>query len=260
MRKYLPKEWSRRKALDAFYHLRKYLTAAITYGAFYIFGSEVAWAQVWNEKFDSRKHTDLVLTQNSNLNLLLQEAKESLKTAEGRHASISDKCKTLLALSSTILAFVSVLLPKTSIDLAWAKLLFFAVALLMMVSVILFAVFFGVRTGMRITITQQEAELGEDGFKTALINSYFRCATDQENQNDYLVEVFKVARFFFLSALTALVLLFAVNFFATPPTPRVKATSSDLRSNTNFLPTARGENGNQSTNSVFGAGLSGAKP
>lgn len=260
VRKCLPKEWSSRRALDAFYGFLKYVTTAITYGAFYIFGSEVTWVQMWNEKFDSRKHTDLVLAQDSNLDLLLQEAKESQKTAEARHASISDKCKTLLTLSSMILAFVSVLLPRTSIDLVWTKFLFFAVTLLMMVAVILFTVFFGVRTGMRITITQKEAEFDKDAFKKALINSYFQCATDQENQNDYLVEVFKVARFFFLSALMALVLLFAVNFFITSPAPQVKAKSGDLRSDTNFLQSAHGENSDQAAKIIPGPVPAGAKP
>jgi hypothetical protein len=239
------KKWSCRQALDGFYYFRACFTSTVVYTSFYLFGIEVTRKQVKAEKFDSRKHKDVDFTDQCDLDLLLQESKELVKGAEARSAAISDKCKTLLTLSSAILAFVGVVLPKFSIDSLWAKLLFALAASPMLVAAYLFAVFFGVRSGMRVTINQHEADLSGKDLKKALINSYRSCATNQENQSDYLAEVYRVARFFFLSSLMAMIFLLAANFSLSKPDDQARTIANQLRSDTNFVQSVQGVRGIQ---------------
>ena len=239
------KHWSWRRALDGFYEFRACCTTMVVYGAFYLFGIEVTWAQTKAENFNSRKHRDLEFSDQSDLDLLLQEAKGLVNGAEARSAAISDKCKTLLTLSSAILAFVGVILPKLSVDSLWTKIFFAIAASPMLVAAFLFAVFFGVRAGMRVTIDQHEAELAQKELKKSLINNFRHCATDQENRSDYLAEVYRVARFFFLSSLMALTILFTVNLFSSHPADQARAVASQLHGDTNFIQSVKGERGSQ---------------
>lgn len=235
------KNRSCRRALDEFYKFRACFTSTVVYTSFYLFGIEVTRKQVKTEKFDSRKHRDLDYTDQCDLCLLLQESKELVKGAEARSAAISDKCKTLLTLSSAILAFVGVVLPKFSMDSLLAKLVFALAASPMILAAFLFAVFFGVRQGMRVTVNQHEADLSGIDLKKALINSYRSCATDQENQSDYLAEVYRVARFFFLSSLMAMMFLFASNFFVSKPDDQARTIANLLSIDTNFVQSVQGK-------------------
>lgn len=235
--------WTLRKALDAFYQARALATTAIVYGAFYVYGTEVTWEQAKAEKFDSREHKDLESLRESQLEVLVQEAKTCLRASEERRTSLSDKCKTMLTLSSVLLAFMGAVLPKISMDSLWAKVFFLISALPMLIAVLLFAVFFGVRPAMRVDIRQDDADRKPDDLKRTLINDYRRCATAQENQSDYLVEVYNVARFFFLSSLLALVCLFSANLFLSAPGAQAKAVANQLLSDTNFVQNIRGERG-----------------
>jgi len=231
------------KILDKFYWLRKYFVTAITYLSIRLFGIEATWQQVWQESFDSFKHTNLDLSRAGDLSLIHAEAKECLKNSEARLAAITDKCKNLITLSSLLLTLVATLLTKGSTDSVLIRVLFFASGLAFFNAVVLLMVFFGVRAITTIDIEQNEANLPSDDFKKCLINIYFKCRTDLDNRTDYLVEVYKVARFFFLSAFTLLVLLFSLNLFLLSSHNLEKAVARELQTNTNFLQSIRGEKG-----------------
>jgi hypothetical protein len=230
--------------LDGFFWMRKYLVTAITYLSLRLFGSEITWSQLLNGNFDSKKHTDLNLDQAGDLSLILVEAKTCLKSSEARLLAITDKCKNLLALSSLLFTLVTVLLTKSPADSIWIRVLFLISALAFFDAVILLMVFFDVGVGMSIDITQCEISLPSDDFKKCLINLCFKCRTDLDNRTDYLVEIYKVARFFFLSAFTVLVLLFSINLFLFNSKDSAKAIALELRGDTNYLQSVRGEKGN----------------
>ena len=120
------KNCSPRRVLDGFYSLRRVVATAITYGSLYIFGSDVTWNELRDESFISSKHTDRTLPKGADLDLILGEAKDCLKTAQARRDGITDKCKTLLTLSSLLLAIVGILYPKTSFGSLVTQLLFLA--------------------------------------------------------------------------------------------------------------------------------------
>jgi len=232
-----------RKALDGFYRLRKVMTTAIAYASLYIFGSEVTWSDLWNEKFVSSTKTSRDLNGAKDLDLLLSEAKSYFATAETRRTAITDKCKTLLTLSSLLLTLVGVLLPKLPLSSAWLQILFFVAAAALLNAVILLAIFFGVRRDMTMCLDPEEVSLGKDDLRKVLINNYFQCQSDLDNQNDYLVEVYKAARFFFLSAFTLLVVVFSLNFFHDSQNEQAKAVAKALRGDNTFLQSVHGDKG-----------------
>ena len=94
---------------------------------------------------------------------------------------------------------------------------------------------------MTVHIDQKEATLPEKDLKKKLINSHLQCQTELDNRTDYLVEVYKVARFFFLSAFSLLVLTVGLNSLLTSPDAQAKAIAIELRADTNFVQSIRGE-------------------
>jgi hypothetical membrane protein len=171
------------------------------------------------------------------------EAKNSLQNAQERRDGVTDKCKTLLTLSSLLLTLIGILLLKTNFEMTWLRWLFLVPALAMLNAVVLLAVFFGIQTQMVIEISQSEIDLSGENLKKCLINLYFQCQTDLNNRTDYLVEIYKVSRFFFLSAFTTIVFLSLSSFFFVSPETTAKAVANQLETDTNFIQMVRGERG-----------------
>jgi hypothetical protein len=232
------------KALDWLHFFRKKVVTSITYLSFRLYATEVTWDEVNGEMFkDALKYEALTLSSSDNLDVLLVEARNSLKDAEARRSGITDKCKTLLTLSSVFLALAGFLLPKSLANSTWVALPFFLSALAFLNVIMLLVVFFGVRIIMTVHINQKEAALPPDELKKQLVNSNFQCQRELDNRTDYLVEVYKVARFFFLSAFTLLVVTVGVNSLLTSPDAQAKAIAKELRADTNFVQSIRGEKG-----------------
>jgi hypothetical protein len=179
------------------------------------------------------------------LDALLSEAKGCLKNSEARLAGVTDKSKNLLVLGSLLLTLVTTLLARGAFDSTLMRVCFVISALAFFDTVILLMVFFDVGVGMTIDITQQEAELKADDLKKCLINLYLRCMGTLDNRTDYLVELYKVARFYFLSAFTVLVSLLILNLLLVTPKKSANAVALELRSDTNFLQSVRGDTGQQ---------------
>lgn len=233
------------KMLDWFYWLRKWTVTAITYISVRFFGSESSWDELWNEKFNTFKHTNRDLSRAEDVSLILAEVKEGVKNSESRLAAITDKCKTLLTLSSLLLTFVALVFTKTSFDSIWMRIILLVSALAFFNAVILLLVILGVRTAMTTVIEQKEVDLPSRDFAKALINFLLQCQADLDNRTDYLVEVYKVARCFVLFAFTGLSLLLSLNLFFISPQDTAKVVASELRADTNFLQSVRGEKGDR---------------
>ena len=224
------------KGLDSFFRLRERLIRIIAYVSIRAYGSEVTWQQICEEKLSSNKYQYCNLDKIGDLNLILAEAKEMLKTSEDRREAVMDKCKTLLTVSSLLLALFGVLLPKSlAFDQYWLKFLFFSSMLLFFNTIVLLVEFVAVRPLMSISINQKEIDLSSENLKKNLINSNFLSIDDMDNRTDYLVEIYKAARFFFMSAFTVSVILFCANFFLQSPNSEAKAVVREIQTNTNFI-------------------------
>jgi hypothetical protein len=64
-----------------------------------------------------------------------------------------------------------------------------------------------------------------------------------DNRTDYLVEVYKAARFFFMSAFTVLVAVFCISFFVQSSDSQAKAVDSEFRSDRKFIQLIHGAKG-----------------
>lgn len=232
------------KLLDAFYYTRKWLVTAIVYLSLRLYGSETSFNSLWTGTFDSAKHSDLNLDKAGDLETLLNEAHESLSKADARRSVVTSKCNVLFTLSSLLLGVVGVLIPKAfAFSHVWMKCLFFLAMLAFVNVVVLLVFFFGVGNEMKVNISQTQANLNTDDLKKSLINLYRKCSTATENRTNFLVEIYKVAQFFFLSAFTIIALLFALNFFTQSPDDDMKDVLKRLRGNPAFIESIRGEKG-----------------
>jgi hypothetical protein len=230
--------------LDAFYYTRKWVVALVVFVSLRLYGSETPFRSLLSGTFTSAKHADLNLDQAKDLEILLDEAQQSLNKADVRRSIVTNKCNVLFTLSSLLLGIIGVLMPKAfAFSHTWMKILFF-VAMLAFVNVVVLLVFFyGVGSEMKVNINQAQANLGADDLKKSLINLYRKCGTATENRTDFLVEIYKVAQFFFLSAFAIIALLFAVNFFTQSPDDDMKDILKSLRGNPAFIESIRGEKG-----------------
>jgi hypothetical protein len=232
------------KMLDAFYYARKWVVTTAVYLSLRLYGSEVSFMSLWSRTFDSAKHADLNLDQAKDLETLVEEAKESLKRGEERRSVVMDKCKVLFTLSSLLLAAIGLLMPKAfAFNHSWMKIFFFVATLAFANVVVLLVFFFGVGNEMKVVLDQEHVHLDENNLKKSLINLYLKCGTAMENRTDFLVELYKVAQFFFLSAFTIIVLLFSVNFFTQSQDEEMKEVLKRLRGDQGFIESIRGEKG-----------------
>jgi hypothetical protein len=230
--------------LDAFHYARKTVVTAIVYLSLRLYGSEVSFVSLWSRTFDSARHTDLNLNEAKDLEALLAEAREDLKRAEVRRSVVMDKCKVLFTLSSLLLGAMGLLMPKAfAFSHSWMKVSFFFATLAFVNVIVILVFFFGVGNEMKVALDQEQVGLEGKDLKKCLVNLYLKCGTATENRTDFLVELYKVAQFFFLSAFTIIALLFSVNFFTQSPDEEMKEILKRLRGNQSFIESIRGEKG-----------------
>jgi len=230
--------------LDAFYWCRRGIAWLLAYCSLRAYGLEVSAKNVWHGTYSKRQHVDRNLEKAGDPPGLLATAKECLRNAQDRRSVVTDKCKTLLTVSSLLLALIGLFLPKSfAFDATWMRNIFFVAVAALLNTVTLLLVFFDVGKETEISLDQTDVELSSDDVKKNLINLHLKCQTDMENRTDYLVDLYKSARFFFLSAFTIVVLLFSVNFFSQSPTDETERIIERLRGEPKLIELLRGPKG-----------------
>jgi hypothetical protein len=229
-----------------FHDSRKWFVASIAYLSMRTFGLEdVTLAEVRKGSFDNRKHENRALDDAQDLDSLQKSAKECYDAANTRRNIVTDKCKTLLTLSSFILAVTGLLLPKAfEFEAWWMRIAFFVAGLFLLNAVTLLLVYFDV--GVETTVSVDDADISKtsEDLKKSLINVYLGCETATDNRTDYLVEGYKVARFFALSALSLIAFLFFFNYlFHKPAGSDATKIVEQLRSDPSLINLLRGPKG-----------------
>jgi len=232
--------------LDAFYWIRTAFVWLIAYVSLRFYGVEVHAKDVWDGTYRGRTHANRELGKSTDLSAVLSAAKDCHKTAQERRSTITDKCKTLLTVSSLLLGLTGLLLPKPFIfDATWTRVVFFVAVAGLLNTVTLLLLFFDVGTETEISLDQQDVDLGADDLKKNLINLYLNCQNEIENRTDYLVDLYRAARFFFLLSLTLVVFLFTASFFTHAPGDEVRATIERLRGEPRLIELLRGPKGEE---------------
>ena len=233
------------RAFDAFCRIRKLLMDRLAYASICLFGIEdCTLADVQRGGYKKKVFQPLNLNEAKEAGMLLEIAKESFEAERDRRSRVTDKCKTLQTVSAFLLGLLALFLPK-AYEFKWLYMqILVAVAVLLLVNaVILIFVFLAVREETAITFYQEEVGLDETNLKKAMINSYGECAVAAENRTDYLVDVYQVSRFFFLFALTMIILLFGVSLFVSVSSTDVQKTIEQLRGDRTLINLLKGPPG-----------------
>ncbi len=224
-----------RKFLDGFYYFREWLTTLITYISLHIYASEISWNQIKNGKMESTQEVGLKLEDAKDLDLLLSEVKCRLAEEENRRNATTDKCKSLITLSSLVLAASGIVVSKANFDSIWTQIVLVLAALSLLHVVVLISMHFAVGTDKQPTINQHDASLSADDLRKSLINTYLECQADRNNRVNFLVELYKGARFYFLLGLTFIIGLLVSTFPARPKEDLPSAIAKQLTDNATLI-------------------------
>lgn len=224
-----------RKILDGFHYFREWLTTLITFLSLHIYASDISWESIKTRKIKSPEQDDLNLDDAKDLDLLLSEVKCRLAEEEDRRNSTTDKCKSLVTLSSLVLAASGIVVSKTNLDSTWTQLLLVLASLSLLHVVVLISMHFAVGADMKLTIEQHEAALSGDDLRKSLINNYLKCQADRNDRVNFLVELYKGSRFFFLLGLTFIIALLVSTVPARPNENLPSAVAKQLTENATFI-------------------------
>ncbi len=234
------------KLLDRFYLGRKALTSVLAYLSLRTFGLEIAWTDICAGKYSRSEHSDLQLESAIDTEALLSTARQCLTGAQERRTEITGKCHTLLTMASLLLGVIGLFSSTTVVaDSIWSKVLFFIAVAALLNTVTLLLVFFDVGVETKIVLDQHEVDLEGDDIRKNLINLSLQCQSDIDNRTDYLVDVYRTARCFFLFALTLATLMFCENLIRSPQHTRSQLFLQDLRSDPDLIELLRGSKGEQ---------------
>ena len=214
-----PKPTRCQRVLNSFYMVRKYVLDSLIYISFRFYGLEVTRRDIENGTYDSPRDFLKLNLDNADVDGVLLATQESYAESGRRMLAISDKCRSLLSVAALLLTAIGVFLPKYLVfNALWMRITFFITAVLLLNCITITLIFFSIRNHTTLSIDQAEANLPPNDLKKSLINDYRECKWSLEKKIDYLVNVYSVARFFFLFSFSLFVLLFSWNFlFVSAP-------------------------------------------
>lgn len=240
-----PKVGFIQRVLDGFHSLRTWLVTRLAYCSLRLYGLEdLTLDEVRSGSYSKQKHTDRKLEKAKELDSLVAASRECLDNANNRRSAITDKCKTLLTMSSVLLGLVGFLSPKAlAFEDTWMRIVGFLAILALMNTITLLLVFFGVGRESEVSLEQEDVDLDSENFKKSLINVYLRCQIDMDNRTNYLVDLYRAARFFALLGLAVFVGLFSIGFLTTSPKDQTERIIRELRSDPSLIEMLRGPKG-----------------
>ncbi|HEV3439740.1 MAG TPA: hypothetical protein VG122_20410 [Gemmata sp.] len=207
---------------------------ALVYASIRVYGIECTFSDVRNGGYSHVRHTDLNLDDAKDLDTLLASAKDRLKDSTDRRGFVNDKAKTLITLNSALLAVLAAFLPKaTDFDARWVSVLFYLGVLLLLNALVVMWVYFDIKGETVMVLGQAEVGLEKDNLKKSLINSYLQCQSGTDNVTDYLADLYKTARFFFLTGFVLVFAIISVNYFTRSPATDAAKGVQQIRANPN---------------------------
>lgn len=235
--------------LDRFYYARQDVVTALAYFTLRVYGLEITYHDVKTGTSASRKPLPLSLEDAKDIDTLWEMSKEGFASAEKRRSVVTDKCKTLLTLGSLLLGVVGLLLPKyLAFDFMWMRGLSVCAIAILFNAIIVLLVFFDVGQDMEVSLDQSDIPLDTTNLKKSLLNRQLRCCAATENRTDYLVDLYRAARFCFLSALTIVAGLVLTSLLMNSPADQTERIVRVVRSDstlTNLLRGPKGDSGDR---------------
>lgn len=241
--------------LDGFHWLRSFLVNGLAYCSLRVYGlDDFTFEDVKLGAYTQHQHENRELSNAQNLDTLVSASKGCFENANGRRAAVTDKCKTLLTMSSLLLGLVGILLPKSfAFDATWMRIVCFLAVLALLNTVTLLLIFFDVGRETEMSLDQDDVDLDSDNYKKSIINLYLRCQVDTDNRTNYLVDLYRSARFFFLLAFTVVVVLFSIQFMSSSPKNETELIIQRLRSEPKLIDLFRGPKGDKGNTGIQGS-------
>lgn len=235
-----------RRILDFCHYAREWIVQRLVHMCMLLYGTELSYTHVCNGAYDSTVHVDRNLDEAKDVDTLLSVAKGCWANAVERRKGVTDKCKTLLTISALLLGLCGFLLPEAFVlEALWMRVLFYCAGLMLLVTVVLLVEYFGVRAEMSIAFDQDEVSLQSKDLKKNLVNLYLRCQVDADNTTNFLVDVYKTARFFFLTAVSVIAILFTFSYFTKSATSVAEEVVRELRRDPALINLLQGPKGDK---------------
>lgn len=111
-------------------------------------------------------------------------------------------------------------------------LLFNAIATLLM--------FFDIGAEMEVSLSQSDVCLSGHDLKRSLLNRYLQCYVATENRTDYLADMYKAARFCFMSAFVLVAVLVSISLLTNTSTSTSEKLAIQLRSDPSLVNLLKG--------------------
>ena len=175
---------------------------------------------------------------------ILETAKDCYKASSDRRSYIIDKCKSLLTLASLFLGLFSYVLPKgASYQSDKVKCLVGVTIYLLVHAVLLLLLFFDVKSGQEIALTKDIIPLGEQELKISLAEAYYDSKQAIDDGTNYLVDLYKAARFFVFAALFVASGLFYFGFVTQSVSDPVRDFAKSVRGDAELIKILQGPQG-----------------
>ena len=242
------------RIVDWLFDARRFVMDCITFASVRLYGIECSFADVRARAYDLTRHTDRNLDGARDLDTLLASAKDRYKDAVDRRALVTDKAKTLVTLNSALLAVLAAFLPKSLEFESWCvRVPFYAGVLMLLNALVVMWMYFDVKNEMNLDL--QQAEVGLDGadLKKSLINSCLQCQVAADNGTNYLADLYKTARFYFLSGFLAVFVILSAGYFKRPPSGDAERVIEKLRGEPKMIELLRGPKGENGAEGPPGA-------
>lgn len=240
-------------ALDKWYLLRHTIISILTYLTMRLYGLEVTFQHVTRGAYAVANHSPLSLDSAGDLDALLAHAQGLVASAEQRRAFVADKCKTLLTLGSLLLGAMGIILPKyLAFESWWLKGPAILALLALFDGLVLLLVFFDVRSDAALSLTQNDVSLDAVNLKKSLINETVECASNIDMRTNYLVDVFRSARFCILAVLVIVGALVVWTVAANAEVDAARQVVREIRSDAELVELLRGPKGDRGETGSIG--------
>lgn len=230
------------RILDRFYYARKYVTAFLTFLSIRLYGSEVSFLSVLDQKLPSRCKR-ILLEGAEAPDVVFDLARERYKGALDRRNIVSEKLKALLTLGSLMLAAIGLLVPRGAFGASWSRIGLYVCALLLLNAIALILASQEVRTEMHVTLDETDVPKRSNELKAQVAGDYLMCAHDVDQGTDYLVEIYKAAKMSLSSGMWIAAALVSIVYTSQPKSDPVGDIVSRLRGDPALVELLRGPRG-----------------